>query len=231
MKPFIRGSVGFIAIVSAINAVGQVILYDNLAPANWTAAYPSANGIPDEIGDEITLASNTPRTIDTFSVQYFGQGLAGTEQIRVRLYIPDGLQNDQGASTPGTLLYDSGSIPVTALNGRGVLTLNNLSQPVPDTIVWTVQFFGVTGNASAGLAINGPPATGTSYNDYWEKTTGNWELYEFTNPPQPGSFGAQITAVPEPRDYTLLAGTTLVGFAVIRRICRDSGCAEGPGRV
>jgi hypothetical protein len=218
-------------------AVAQVVVYDDLAPSSWSAAYPvnvsaPANGsMSDEIGDEIDLAPGTSRNLSSFTFQYFAQNLASTDEVRVRMYANTGPLSPQGAPTPqDPPLYDSGNLPVNLLNGRGSMTLNNLNVTVPDTIVWTIQFTGLTDpnpaapgtSKVAGLAISGDPSPGFSFDDYWEKTTTGWNLYQLGTP-YTSNFGAQLTAsaVPEPAaTAAVMLSTALLSVVTLRRVRR-----------
>lgn len=206
------------------DATAQIVLYNNWAPDSGTLAYPTDNSVPsggtvaDEIGDEIVLAANTPRTVNAFQLQYFAQGLSGDEQVVVHFYPNTGPVDGQGFATPNsTPIFTSTPLALSVQNGRGVLNLENLNVTVPDSFTWAVQFSGVTGSEVAGLVINGPPTIGTSYNDYWEKASGTWARYQFTNPPQPGSFGAEITAVPEPAVTAVTYGVGALALVLFLR--------------
>jgi hypothetical protein len=218
-------------IFANLGANAQIILYDNLAPADWSTYYPSGSTVPgngsltDEVGDEIVLESGTPRTISDIAIQYYTQNLTGTEQMEVKIYLNDGQVNGDGFKSPGTVLYDSGQFTVPQLNGKGLLNLNSLNIAVPaDSFTWSVQFSGISGNKVAGLAINATPSVGSSFSDFWEKPGGTWDLYEFTNPSTPtANFGAQFSAVPEPAESAaVLLGTALAVAVGIRRLRRTS---------
>ena len=204
MKANYRFALGLAACLLCYPATAQVVVYDDMAPSDWSSAYPiavtSVGSPSDEVGDEIDLAPSTPRTLTGLTIQYLAQNLDSSNDIRVRLYQNDGpLSANAGAPTPQTVLYDSGNLPLGTLNGRGTLALNNLSVPVPDTLIWTVQFTGLTANKVAGLAISGDANPGSSFDDFWEKVNGAWDIY--TLPSQyTSNFGAQFTAsaIPEP---------------------------------
>jgi hypothetical protein len=220
MKRFLQINFCLGPLLFCSNAFSQMVVYENLAPSDWTIAYPADRIAENEFGDEVTLAPG-PRIISSFAFQYFGQNLSGGETVVLRFYANDGpfwQESPPEAPRPGTVLYTSD--PLSVLNNRHLLTLEDLNVSVPDTFTWTVEFTGLSGDERAGLAISGPPSLGSSYNDYWEKTATGWDLYgnlEYEGQPLYASFGAQFTAVPEPREYALWAGLGLLGFAVWRR--------------
>jgi hypothetical protein len=201
-------------------ALAQVV-YDNLAPANWSLAYPNAADVkPDQFGDEITLASGSSTTLSTFSLQCYGQGLSGDETVQVHFYDNSGPEI-QGALSPAEpAFYSTAVLPIT--NGKQVVTFDNLNVVVPDHFTWAVQFSGVTGSEVAGVAVHGPATIGSSQvggaDDFWENLGGGggWTLYAFTGS-TPSSFGAQITAVPEPKAYALATALGLLGLVICRR--------------
>ena len=88
---------------------------------------------------------------------------------------------------------------------------------LPDEFAWTIQF-GSLGGDDAGLLVYGPPTVGTSLDSFLQNDAGTWNTYTFDNG-APGSFGARLTAVPEPGVLALgvFGGLTLFGFARFRK--------------
>ncbi len=211
------------------------VLYDNLAPPDWGLFFPSSVEIgSEEVGDEIILASGTPRTLNTFSLQYFTEGFSGSEQVRIRFYENTGPAVSGAPSPNAQSFFDSGSQPVPVGTGTALLTLNNLNVQLPESFTWSVQFSGVSGVKRSGIAIHGPATVGSSQvasqDDFWEKVNGEWSLFQFTqgNPVPASSFGAQMTygtAVPEPAAWAALSGIGLLLFAVSRRFLLRASAA------
>ena len=210
----------------------QLVAYSNWAPSDWSLAYPTTVALPesgsptDEFGDEVILEANTPRLVDTFAFQYYAENSQGNGQVTVRFYQNDGPLSAQGFPTPQTVLFESQALPLAKIDGRGSLTLENLNVTVPDSFTWTLQFNGLSAGQSAGSAMYGTQTAGISYDDFWEKSAGQWNLYQFSSPSQPGSFGAQITVVPEPAAAgSVLLTATLLGMVGLR-IYRAKGSSS-----
>lgn len=218
MKHLIAVVAGLVSSAIALQVQGQVLLYDNFDNSLSPTAYPSL-GNNHEFGDQVTLATGTPRTINTFSFQLFTENLSGNEQVEVRFYHEDGDPTPQGPLQPQSVIFDSGLLPVTQ-SGQSIFSIENLSLTVPDTFVWTVQFTGVTSGETAGVVIHHPPAVGTSHNDFWERNNSSWQLSQLQNSshqPIDSSFGAQIAVVPEPAEFAAVSGIALLGFILLRR--------------
>ena len=49
------------------------------------------------------------------------------------------------------------------------LHVKDILLEVPDTITWTIQFFGVGNSVGdrAGLVFHDPPSVGSSFDDFW----------------------------------------------------------------
>ena len=64
------------------------------------------------------------------------------------------------------------SDPIAIAAGYNSVTVSGLLIEVPETITWTVQFFGVgnTAGDQAGLVYNNPPSVGSSFDDFWINT-------------------------------------------------------------
>jgi hypothetical protein len=143
-----------------------------------------------EIGDEIVLAGAPPGNayvITNFSLNYWASNLSAGAQMQVRFYNNDGPAYGATASTPGTLLFDSGRFTIAALPGtyteRSMLVFDTdfgSGLRVPRSFTWTVQFFNLGVGASAGVGgvdLFSPPSIGLNYPDYWLRTgPHDWEL-------------------------------------------------------
>lgn len=215
-------------VFSVAQANAQLTVYDNLASGSWSSDYPRVETLPasgtltDEFGDEIMLLDNTPRTINTFILQYYTENQSGNISAVVRFYLNDGALDQDLFQRPNTEIYSSGLIPLPQISGTGLLTLQDINVTVPDAFTWTVQFSGLGGSDVARLAINGPQSVGTSFEDFWQKSAGVWKLEEFSDPSNPGSFGAAITAVPEPMAAQWVMLTTAIGLGIGLRRFRQA---------
>lgn len=172
-----------------------------------------------EYGDEIALAG-TDRYVTAFMFQYrgdFGPSLdAPVRTATIRFYANDGpsaLPGQNTAPRPGTLLWESAPLILAAGDNIVSLAPNIL---VPDTLTWTVEFAGVTGNEQdrAALTISSPPSVGGelnggivgSYNDYWIRDpldSDSWALRRIEDGQVPANFYAQVVAIPEPSTVAL----------------------------
>jgi hypothetical protein len=182
-----------------------------------------------EFGDEITLAG-TSRFATTFTFEYYqqngGNPMSGNEEAQVRFYA----NNADGTNyLPGTLLWDSGRFSLAGFPESAALEFTDINTFLPsgipsfdglDHLTWTVQFYGIDGAESAGLALYSPPTVGGSFTDYWERSGdggSSWVL----RAPGPGvpniDFGAILQAVPEPSTIALGIFGGLLGIGALRR--------------
>ena len=231
MKSTFRPSV-FLSVIlfsSPVLSSAQSIVYDNTTKAEtfsggrqvvYTPADPTA-----EFGDQVTL-TNVPsdRTLSQFSFYYFYGGPA-TNQLTatVRFYSNTGTN----PPTMGNKFYESDSISLTNRNATGygtemiLFSAANPAVNLPETFTWTVQFSNL-GLGAAGLLAYGPPSVGTSFNDFWLSSGTSWQTETIVvgaTAVADSSFGAQVTAVPEPSVYALgaLALLARLGLARYRR--------------
>jgi hypothetical protein len=225
----LKAVIGLVAVVATLalaRSASAAIAYDN------TTTFLNNQVISaNEIGDEITIAPTLgggPQSITDFRFEYVvspgfvpGAGIVA----ELKLYANDGplLTGSTTARTPGTLLYDSGTIPLQAgINGFNNVTVSGLAVPLAaDNFTWTVKFTGLAGAETAGLPLYNPPTVGSSFPDYWQNTGGSaWELLSFpTASGLVGNFGAQVAAVPEASTivYTLIGILGLSGYRTLRR--------------
>lgn len=181
------------------------IVYDNTT----TDLHTTIGGAsPPEIGDEINLAG-TGRIVTEFMFEeaHVLKDPSSNPTTQVRFYA-----NDGGGNSPGTLLYDSGSM-------SGIVnSLSGLSVTVPDTFTWTVVVDGLTSNDGFGLAYFNPPTIGSSGDWYWWHTSTGWQKMGFAE--YVDNIGARVTVrdipVPEPGSLLLLC-LGIVGLAGIRK--------------
>ncbi len=183
----------FLFVAASYGELRASIVYDN--STQYLNRYYA---VTNEFGDEISLAG-TARLVNEFVFEYFANFIPqGDEGVRVRFYANDG----PGIFLkPSTVLYDSGTLPISTNFNALHLSLPNVQ--VPDTFTWTVQFSGVAQKPGdeAGLLFYNPPTVGAplaagrigSYYDYWKKVGTFWTYYNFgTNPP--ANFGARVYA-------------------------------------
>jgi len=197
------------------------IVYEN-ATTDLNRTY-GPNGV--EFGDEITLAGSN-RTVTEFQFEYFLSGNAnGNETVQLRFYANDGATINRPLTDgttiqskgPGTLLYTS---PVLSLQtGFNYADASGFSINVPSDFTWAVTFNGIDSGEIAGLRVYDPPTVGSSFGDFWQKNSGTWNTYIFSDPAGPANFAARVTAVPEPTTvaYALLAGLSFLGYCGMKR--------------
>jgi hypothetical protein len=160
---------------------------NDLGTSNFIVYNVVTSGEQSERGDTIGLAPSTPRNITECSFEYLADITTpvGTEGVVITLYAADG-PVISGANSPGTVLWQSATIPLSPITsgtyGNVRATVPNVI--VPDTIIWTVRFVTVAGVAGNRLAWHyvGPPTVGTSDSTYWRKldTTGGFALFTST---------------------------------------------------
>lgn len=203
--------------LSAATQVSGNIVYSNAVTYSGFYLNPGLS----EVGDEIILGPG-PRLASTFRFEYFANNLQSgglaNEQFRIRFYNnTTGFPNDVG------VFYDSGlvALPVpTDVSGRNTLQFDLSFETIilPNDFTWSIQFSGIDAGAGevAGLSIYDPPNVGNGFDDYWLRNgLGNWELRGSNGVPI--SFGAAITAVPEPSTYVLAILGGLCGLALFTR--------------
>jgi hypothetical protein len=195
---------------AAVVAQTPTVIYDNTTNYLGQFFYTA-----NEFGDQIAFSGTaTERTVTDFKVEYY---LAPTtdnnETARVRLY-----NNDGPGQAPGSLLFDTGDVSITSgTSGYNYLDLQNLGLRVQDGITWTILFGGIEAGENVGVLLYNPPTVGSSFDDFWENSTGGWGTK--TLPGTVANFGAQVLAVPEPSTMTLmlLGGISAIGLAIRRR--------------
>ena len=105
--------------------------------------------------------------------------------------------NVTGDKTPGTLLFTSD--PITLSEGYKTYQVGGINVELPDTVTWTVEFTGVTGNElnvgnRAALVLSGTDVVGSSYDDFWQKDESGWMIYQTGSTGQSDDFAAKLFA-------------------------------------
>jgi len=204
--------------VVATNA--DTLIYNN--GVNYSGLY--LNPGSSRVGDEIILGYGTGWTITSFRFEYFGSGFHSggftNEQFNLYFYNNDGADIGNNTFKPGSVFYNSGwqdlDAPIDA-SGRNtyLVDLTYASILLPERFTWAIEFRGIDPGENAGVTIYHPPTVGLSEDDYWLYTGSDWLLRGSNGVPI--SFGAQITAVPEPSTYVLAILGGVCGFALISR--------------
>ena len=190
-------------------------VYDNTLTDLGQQYFPTPSTL--EFGDSITLGG-TDRTLSQFSFYYFlGGAAASTQSMTLRMYA------NSGTNAPVAAFYTSDSL-LLSLGGQTA----NITFPssnlitLPNTFTWTVQFSNLAAGQNAGLLLYGPPTTGSSFNDFWQKSsTGAWSLNQINNGSTLADFAARVTAVPEP-GVLALGGLGALLLGGLRRLCRKT---------
>jgi len=194
----------------------SAIVYDNLTSPDLGQQYfPSTPGL--EFGDQITLAG-TDRTLSALTVYTFLTAPSATTQsATLRFYA------NSGTNAPVAPFYTTESRLLEA-TGFSSYTFNFTTvPPLPDTFTWTIQFSNLGAGETAGLLLYGPPAVGSSFNDFWQKDgAGVWSLNQINNGNTLADFAISFTAVPEPSVLVLggLGALLLTGLRRFRKTSR-----------
>ena len=210
----LRNTAAILAGITSFATVASAgIVYDN--STTYLGSFTDLGNV--EAGDEINITS-TARTMTDFSFEYYlSPGSSGNETAELFIRARDG----SGGLTPGTVLYDSGTIPLTGLQtaqGFGTISATGTSVALPanGNLVWTVKFSGIDAGEHAGLLYYNPPTVGSSFDDYWLNNGSGFQLVDSSGIVD--NFAARVTAVPEPSTIALiLAGAGALGAARLRR--------------
>lgn len=160
------------ALIPVQHAYADFLVYEKTAEQGFVRLEPiPASDTPGQRqeGDQIILDGGqhpAARVVTQFSVGYVPFGLAsgglstGIPNAEIRFYANDA-HNISEPHLPGTLLYDSGPIPITMrlseqdLQTR-ILTVDHLAVKVPDTFTWTLSFGGAPTNSFPGGLVFSP---------------------------------------------------------------------------
>ena len=105
--------------------------------------------------------------------------------------------NVTGDKTPGTLLFTSD--PIELSEGFKTYQVDGINVELPDTVTWTVEFTGVTGNElnvgnRAALVLSGTDVVGSSYDDFWQKDSTGWMIYQTGSSNNTDDFASKLFA-------------------------------------
>ena len=188
-------------------------VYDNLTSPDLSQQYfPSPPSL--EFGDQVTLAG-TDRILSQLTFYAFLTAPALTTQsATLRFYA------NSGTNPPVTPFYTTAAVPLTGTGFRSYTIGLTTVPPVPDTFTWTIQFSNLGAGETAGLLLYGPPAVGSSFNDFWQKDgAGVWSLNQINNGNTLADFAISFSAVPEPGILALgsLGALLLAGLGRFRK--------------
>ena len=159
------------------------------------------NAVGVEVGDEIDFALDS-RMLTSFDFEYYSDIDTGTESATGVIKIYDNTGDDLsgydpavngGAKQPKTLLYRSDDIPIE--NGFNSVTIDDILVIVPERVTWTFQV--TTGDdLKAGVVFSGEPGVGSSFDDFWVKSNGSWDLKQSGDDvsPEKNNFRAKMFA-------------------------------------
>lgn len=223
MKTTLKKAASLLIAISALvssHVAQAVIVYDN---STAFISPPNRLNATNQVGDEIILGG-TARALTNFTFQYSTTNWTGFRSAELRFYRKDG-PVVSGNITPGSSLFDSGLFLLPAAPGALNVTfdsdfgINGLV--VPDRFIWSLQFFGLTGNEEAGPDLFNPVTVGSNFPDYWIFEGGAWALRTFTNG-NPVNFAARAQAaqgVPDPASLSTIALSVMgvLGFGLKTR--------------
>jgi hypothetical protein len=224
---------------SGVPLSAQTVIFNNTTHDLITRFNPGAT----EVGNEILLPASpsTPWHLTEFSFEFWGTNtaspgnasFAGAVTAELRFYVNNGALVNGYASPGVTPFYDSGPLSLASIGvsptSRSTLLFTSTGPaadfqssglPIPSSdITWTIQFAGMGATDSVGVDLYYPATVGQTYGDYWAYNGTSWSLE--TNSLVPlSSFGASMTAVPEPStlSLSLLGGAGILALA--RRLRR-----------
>lgn len=136
-----------------------------------------------------------------------------SKTMRFRMYSL--LQSDTNvAGLPGEVIYDSGNILIN--RGYHTVIMGGLNlENVPDKVIWTVEYSGITSNEIAGSLLYSPPTVGHSYNDCWVNTNNAWTLTCRRYGDAPPVFAANFKSYSKAETNTITTEAGLFGLTNI----------------
>ena len=178
-----------------------------------------------ECGDEIQLAG-TARLLTNFSCGYVLVVADPTPHVtvKVRFYLNDGPPPWWDTyPTPGTVIYDSGWLPVgQALPGSLVLSAGSglpadgLFLPSSD-MTWSIQFQGLVDDQDApSLRVFSPPVVGSDPPYSWlNQGDGYWDRQALDGRTMDFMASFEATEIPEPSSAAFLL-LTITFMSIVR---------------
>jgi hypothetical protein len=206
MRPLMAAVLATAALQSTASA--GVIIFDNTSGAVLGITTTDA----PQIGNEVTAAPGTPRTVTELDIGFTSQGVAATADLQAFLYA-----NDGSSGSPGTLLWASAVMSGVSINSTNDLVAFSVpSVVVPDTFTFTASITNPHSSLLVGYVPAGGATTGT-YLAPWYGSPGSFN----TAPPflfeTEGRVIAEspTTATPEPASLALvgMGAVGMVGFA------------------
>ena len=238
-QPFLKATLaamGFI-LAGSVGVRGDALYQNTSTYLGYGLDFPNGQ----QIGEQIWLAPSLPAEyLTNFSFVYSSpNNVAWGVTADVRFYENNGILTN-GYSTPGTLFYDSGSVPfVNPLNfttgATNSLTANfwltDLQSPLtggtaldpsfilPTNFTFTITFSGLTEGETVGLPVFDPPSVGTNYADYWYDLSGSWQLLTNDSGAQI-AFGAEFNGSPTPTPEPTVLALGAFGAAMLTVMAR-----------
>ena len=109
-------------------------------------------------------------------------GSGSSPTAKLKIYANDGADYPGTGGTldaskmPGTLLYTSAAIPLSS--GINTYRVNDINVDLPAKVTWTVGFSGLASDQDAALILAGGDDVGSSLDDFWQKDSSGWTLYQ-----------------------------------------------------
>lgn len=135
----------------------------------------------EEAGDDVVFEGESRYVVEA-SVEYVSEVDVpqGDEQARLRIY--DRVSDDPFGA-PGSMLYDSGFLSIDASPGARLFSVDP-DMELPDDIIWTIEFAGVTQQPGdqIGIRARTGPNPGASVPTFWAKQSGTFSAFWFGDP-------------------------------------------------
>ena len=197
----------FVAALSCQATASADLIFDNTVGGNQGITTTSA----PQIGDEVTAAAGTSRSVTELDIAYTSQGVPVTANLQAFLYA-----NDGPGGAPGTLLWQSSVMTGVTINSTNDLIAFTVpSVVVPDTFTWTSTITNATGVLGY---VPGTGATTGTFDAPWVGSPGSFSSLD----PVFETQGRVVAgAVPEPASCSLLL-VGLAGAAVRKRFRRTA---------
>jgi hypothetical protein len=215
----IRSIVAAVLCLASLQATAWAdIIFDNTTTGNQGITTTSAA----QLGDEVTAAPGTSRTVTELDIGFTSQGVSATADLQAFIYA-----NDGAGGAPGTLLWMSAVM--TGVNLNSVNTLVAFSVPsvvVPDTFTFTAAI--TNASQTVGFVPASGATTGT-FGQVWVGSPGSFSTLSDDFETE-GRVIAMASSVPEPATLVLLSMGLVgaLGFSRIRRVAAEIKSGTGP---